>query len=1503
VPDAHLGTLWVDIIARDSTFLHQIAKIGNKMSGLGLMLTKNVTLPIAAMGAIGYKAAAEIGKGYMLVARQLGYTGKALDKLMVRFRKVWRDVPEDSEIVAGVLINVEQRFDQTGKAADRMTKKVLDFARILGADPVTASRDLGMWFQQNEIRGKKQAKAMDMIALAAQRTGVPLDLLLTNLNAQSQMMIKLGFNYKEQIALFASFEKAGLGVENMSHALRMATASAAQEGFKTGEEGLRSFINEIKKAPNDMKATAIAIDIFGRLAGPKIAAAIRQGTFNIDKWTEKLEQSQGTVKKTADATMQLSDRMKMLGKKILGLFEPIGKIFIYAFEDIILPVLERAANYTDKWADSMDKVPRPILAAIGTMLTLIALVGPLMLILGWLGKFAILKYASVAAGIAGIYEFVFLKTAALAYAAGISMGVAFGVILLIILAVAAAIYVVIKNWDKFAKVFQPVMGSLNELWKTLKKTFGELWAILKPMLLPALKKLAIIVGIVLLGAFGGLAIILIILINIITAIIKGFIGLGKIIYGVSQILRGFFTGNRSLMAEGVRNMTDGANEIGGAMKDMVLDSGKQIIAVQKAVAEGTMAMMEEFMNEGEKKSAKGGEASARAFEDSSEDEHKKGSKKRYRMFDDRNRRNIEQERKGGKEAGKAYTESWEAEVLRKGMARALFDKGRRQQHKREIKEEKDHQRLMGNIRQVERNKEASNQRAHGGLIGMILRRSHANHTQEVARGHNQQTSVIQSIQGGLIGWLAGVPAKQAFAMRNNSAPLTTALVPALTGMVVSTQNIMLALARWLGGLPEHFANTVAAGGNFIVTMFVTPVTGAVTRFKNIITVFSDNYLAHIPRWFKNTILKNVREMWETGRKLAENMIQGFISRGREGSKQAGEDAGKKTDQGYKKGSKGLKKSGRQAGKSAQRGFKQGLKKGARKSGYDFGNSIVGAIRKRLGIKSPSTEFKAMGANVRRGFLSGINMRRMRAIMRRHFKAMVNEDTKIVKVLPRRIVKIFKAFNRWLARVPRMQRKAMLSRKAQHIQQALVPMYKKMVKNATNLMIKFGKWLKGWPKHASNLLKLNAPYMAEAGRVLASRLIDAVKKRLGIASPSREFQNIGSQMIMGLIKGMNFEQVMAIMTKNFGGIRGFAQHLFDFMNKHKGWDFLNEYLQIPNSEELYNALGNFLAPKPGAPEGGGTGELAGVPLVPGQALMQAIFNWLMAKVGGGHSITSGYRPGDPGHHGSGFAIDIAPGSDQIAGLASQLIGGPAGFAGGIVDNQFGELIWKSMIGGNHFDHVHFAILAISDFLRNLAAPKAPAPGAGGDVWSQVASYFSERGQGAHNPALHELLMRESGMNPQADNPTSDAWGLFQFMLNLHARPGGLLPKGMNSTLGEQIAAGFSYITGKYGNATNALAAHDRQNWYKGGGQVSATLHAGERVLTLQQNRWFSDLAQPLAKVAAGAGSIYNKVDVTATIPTGTKFKIINLREGMIETVGEGVDYYDQTKRRDLRSRYR
>lgn len=77
------------------------------------------------------------------------------------------------------------------------------------------------------------------------------------------------------------------------------------------------------------------------------------------------------------------------------------------------------------------------------------------------------------------------------------------------------------------------------------------------------------------------------------------------------------------------------------------------------------------------------------------------------------------------------------------------------------------------------------------------------------------------------------------------------------------------------------------------------------------------------------------------------------------------------------------------------------------------------------------------------------------------------------------------------------------------------------------------------------------------------------------------------------------------------------------------------------------------------------------------------------------------------------------------------------------------------------------------------------------------------------ALHELVSRESGWDPDAQNPTSTASELFQF-LDSTAANYGLDPE--DNPLRPQIRAGLKYIRQRYGDPQSALRFHDQNNWY-------------------------------------------------------------------------------------------
>ena len=76
------------------------------------------------------------------------------------------------------------------------------------------------------------------------------------------------------------------------------------------------------------------------------------------------------------------------------------------------------------------------------------------------------------------------------------------------------------------------------------------------------------------------------------------------------------------------------------------------------------------------------------------------------------------------------------------------------------------------------------------------------------------------------------------------------------------------------------------------------------------------------------------------------------------------------------------------------------------------------------------------------------------------------------------------------------------------------------------------------------------------------------------------------------------------------------------------------------------------------------------------------------------------------------------------------------------------------------------------------------------------------------ALVEIIERESGFNPKAQNPNSTAFGTMQFLDSTWE----LANCEKTDDPYEQIDCGVTYIKVAYGTPEKALRFHDENGWY-------------------------------------------------------------------------------------------
>lgn len=112
--------------------------------------------------------------------------------------------------------------------------------------------------------------------------------------------------------------------------------------------------------------------------------------------------------------------------------------------------------------------------------------------------------------------------------------------------------------------------------------------------------------------------------------------------------------------------------------------------------------------------------------------------------------------------------------------------------------------------------------------------------------------------------------------------------------------------------------------------------------------------------------------------------------------------------------------------------------------------------------------------------------------------------------------------------------------------------------------------------------------------------------------------------------------------------------------------------------------------------------------------------------------------------------------------------------------------------------------------NMSAPQGKmAAGVKGQLQAYAQKQMAAMGM---NPSeigsLITLWNKESGWNPNAQNPTSTAYGIAQFLNGTWGGTG----IGKTSDPYQQINAGLIYIKNRYGGAANALNFHLSNNWY-------------------------------------------------------------------------------------------
>jgi phage-related minor tail protein len=490
-----------------------VKKTGRSMQSAGRTLTRGLTVPLVGVGAAAIKSATTVEGAYATIRSGTGATGKKLDGLKGSFDRVFTNVPESADTVGGAIADLNTRLGLTGQPLEDMTQQMLALSRITKTDVSnnirTATRVFGDW----GVEVGDQAGTLDMMFKASQTTGISLDQLNENLVKFGAPMRQMGFGLEDTTALLSKFEQEGVNSELVMGSMRIALGRMAKEGVTDSGEALRIMTERIKTAGSTGEANALALEMFGARAGPDMAAAIREGRFDIDELVASLGASGETIMGAAEDSETFGDRMRELGNKLTMALAPLGEELLDMFEDA-MPGIERFIGKIQSLVEKFSNLsPRTQKIIIGVAAFAAAL-GPLLMVTGSLvvtmsGLIAAYKVANglmLIAKVRAIGAAVAQGAMTAATWLGVAAQWAFNVAVsanpigLIIIAIAAFVAAIVLLWKKhegfreatkkvWAFVKKAVLRAIDEVKKFVKwigprsiKAFRDVWKKAKPIL-------------------------------------------------------------------------------------------------------------------------------------------------------------------------------------------------------------------------------------------------------------------------------------------------------------------------------------------------------------------------------------------------------------------------------------------------------------------------------------------------------------------------------------------------------------------------------------------------------------------------------------------------------------------------------------------------------------------------------------------------------------------------------------------------------------------------------------------------------------------------------------------------------------------------------------------------------------------------------------------------------------------------------------------------------------
>ena len=345
----------------------QLKKVGKTMSKVGRQMSTSFTLPIVAAGGLAVKTFADFEQEMAKVAAVSGATGAEFKKL----EKLATDLGASTRFTASEVAALQLNYSKLGfvpAQIEKITKPTLDLALATGEDLAQSAEVAGGTLRAFGMTADQMPRLVDLMAKSFSSSALNLEKFRDSMKSAAPVANAVGATVEDTTAIMSTLVDANIDASTAGTSLRNIFLELSAKGLTWNQA--------MKKIKGSTDKAKTANELFGKRA---VAAAlvIANNTEKLDKLKKEYKNAGGSAKKMAgimDNTLQ--GALLKVQSALEGAAIELGN----TLAPVIKKVGEFIADLANKFSNLSPRTKK-IIAVIGG---LVAAIGPLLVVLGFL---------------------------------------------------------------------------------------------------------------------------------------------------------------------------------------------------------------------------------------------------------------------------------------------------------------------------------------------------------------------------------------------------------------------------------------------------------------------------------------------------------------------------------------------------------------------------------------------------------------------------------------------------------------------------------------------------------------------------------------------------------------------------------------------------------------------------------------------------------------------------------------------------------------------------------------------------------------------------------------------------------------------------------------------------------------------------------------------------------------------------------------------------------------